>query len=304
MALRICSVVWIVTGLLILPAWAGHPRRPSPPKLESVTITGTLGTRSAVQFSMVADAKGGGKSWLVYTNANTTYHATGTALAEFLRPRLVVQFAADVDESGASKDKIGELTIVSPTPDGFGVFQGEGAKANPAPPPPPKGGKAKGKVAAPAAPSGFGNSGKAKVVGKVISYKENRLIVAAGKRKIEVDLTEEPLIHVDVTEATFASNGDKVVVHGKDVKGKPGTCEAEQVEITYSQPLSNPKKRAILAKAEAEAHHSHRSTKDDELTEDAASEDASKKDAAKDDAAKKDAPTKEEKPANADPKSK
>jgi hypothetical protein len=313
MVFRICSVVSIVTGLLILPAWAGRPRRPQQPKKQDVTVTGSFGKIEAGGFSMVADAKGGGKTWVVYTGPATTYHATGTAVADFLRAKLVVQFAADVDESGESKDKVGELTIVSPTPEHvFGVFQGEGAKANPATPPPakPAAKKDKDKAAAPAGPSGFDNSSKAKVVGRVTSFKENHLVVAAGKRKIQVDLTEEPVIHVDVAEASFATSGDKVVVHGKDVKGKPGTCEAGRVEITFSQPLTNAKKKLALAKTET--HHSHKSAGDDELKDDASTDaataDTSKDDAAKKDDtkgdAKKDAPAKEEKAADADAKAK
>jgi hypothetical protein len=305
MVLRICSVVAIVTGLLILPAWAGRPRRPQPPKMEDVTVTGTFGKIEAGGFSMVADAKGGGKTWIVYTGPATTYHATGTAVADFLRAKLVVQFAADVDESGESKDKLGELTIVSPTPEHvFGVFQGEGAKANPTTPPPAKPAAKKDKAAAPAGPSGVDNSSKAKVVGRVASFKENHMVVAAGKRKIQVDLTEEPVIHVDVADASFATNGDKVVVHGKDVKGKPGTCEAGRVEITFSQPLTNLKKK--LAQAKAEAHHSHKSSSDNELKDDASTDaaNASKDDAAKKDDAKKDAPAKDEKAADADAKAK
>jgi hypothetical protein len=242
--------------------------------LQNITVTGTLETVKAGEFSVVADAKGGSKTWVVFTDPNTTYHATGTALADFLRPKLIVQFAADVDDSGAGKDKVGELTIVSPTPDHVsGVFPGEGATANPAPAKPA--GKGKGKAAAPAGPSGFDNSTKAKVVGKVTSYKENRLIVQAGKRKVEVDLTDEPLIHVDLAEGTFASAGDKVVVHGKEVKGQQGACEAERVEITFSQPLTNPKKK--LAKVKAESHHSHSVAKVDELNDAAANEDPKSK---------------------------
>lgn len=274
MVLRICSVLWLVTGLLILPVWAWYPRRPQTPKLQNVTVTGTLLTVKAGEFSVVADDKGGGKTWLVFTDPNTTFHATGTALADFLRPKLMVQFAADIDDSGAGKDKLGELTIVSPTPDHVsGVFPGEGATANPAAP--KAAGKGKNKAAFAAGPSGFDNSSKAKVVGKVLSCKENRLIVLAGKRKVEVDLTEEPLIHVDVTDGTFASAGDKVVVRGKNVKGNPGACEAGHVEITFSHPLTNPKKKAALAKTES--HHSHRSAKDDELSDDVFTDDPKSK---------------------------
>jgi len=275
MVLRICSVLWLVTAVLILPveAW-WYPRRLPTPKLQNVTVTGTLVTVKAGEFSVAADAKGGGKTWLVVTDPNTTYHATGTALADFLRPKLMVQFAADVDESGAGKDKLGELTIVSPTADHVsGVFQGEGATANPAPP--KAAGEGKGKAAAAAGPTGFDNSSKAKVVGKVISCKENRLIVLAGKRKVELDLTEEPLIHVDVVEGTFASAGDKVVIHGKEVKGKDGACEAQHVEITFSHPLTNPKKKAALAKTES--HHTHKSAQGDELNEDVFTDDPKSK---------------------------
>jgi hypothetical protein len=258
----------------------------------------------AGEFSVDAN----GKTWTVVTVPNTTCRATGTALPEFLRPKLVVQFAADVDESGASKDKVGELTIVSPSPDrAFGVFEGQGGSANSVPPPPPKGaGKQKGK-AAPAAAGGFDNSKKAKVVGKVVSFKENHMVVGAGKRHVEIDLTEEPLIHVDLSDGSLASTGDQVVVKGKEIQGKQ-VCEAQSVQITFAQPLSNPKKRLALAKAERESHHSHKSTNDKELKDDDSSDDAAgddaKKDAAKDDAAKKDAPAKDEKPANADPKAK
>jgi hypothetical protein len=295
MVFRICSVLWLVAGLLILPAGAARVRRPNPPKLQDVTITGTLAIVKADEFSVVADAKGGGKTWAVFTDPNTTYHATGTALADFLHPRLIVQFAADLDESGFVQDKIGELTIVSATPDHVpGVFSGEGATANPASAKAAV--KAKGKPAATEGPTGFGKSAKAKIVGKVASFKEGHLTVQAGKRKVEVDLTEEPLIHVDLTEGTYASAGDKVVVHGKEAKGQ-GMCEAQRVEITFSQPLTNPKKK--FAKAKPESHHSHHAAKASEFDDDAADADA-----AKNDASKKDAPAKDETSGNAGPKSK
>jgi RNase P/RNase MRP subunit p29 len=277
MILRICFVAWIVTGPLIVPAWAAPRARP--PQLQDVTVTGTLQSVSGGEFSVVADARGGGKTWVVFTDPNTAYHATGIAMADFLRPRLMVQFAADVDDSGSVQDKLGELTIVSPTPEHVpGIFQGEGGSANPAPAKVATKGK---KKAVPAAPGGADNSKKAKVVGKVVSFKQNRLVVAAGKRKVEVDLTEAPLIHVDLAEGTFASAGDKVVVHGKDVKGKPGTCEAARVEITFAQPLTNPKK--WLATTKAESHHAHRAAKEKsiELDEDAADSDAAHANASK-----------------------
>jgi hypothetical protein len=296
MVLRICFVPWLVTGLLVLPAWGWRPYRPPQPKFQDVTVTGTLAAVKAGEFSVVADAKGGGKSWEVFTDPNTTYHATGTALADFLHPRLTVQFAADMDSSGFVQDKVGELTIVSATPDHVaGVFPGEGATANSSPA--KAAGKAKGKAAAADGPTGFGNSAKAKVVGKVTAYKDGRLVVQAGKRKVEVDLTEEPLIHVDLAEGTFASAGDKVVVHGKQVKGEQGICEAQRVEITFSQPLTNPKKK--LAKAKPATHHSHSLAKDDEFSDEAADMGA-----AKSDASKKDAPARDEKSGDADPKSK
>jgi hypothetical protein len=289
-----------MAGLLILPAWAARPYRPNQPKFQNVTITGTLTAVKSGEFSVIADAKGGGQKWHVFTDPSTTYHATGTALADFLRPRLTVQFAADMDKSGFVEDKVGELTIVSATPDHVpGVFSGEGATANPAPAKPAGKGKDK---AAPAGTTGFDDSKKAKIVGKLAAVKDGHLVVLAGKRKIEVDLTEEPLIHVDLVEGTFASAGDKVVIHGKEVKGEQGICEAQRMEITFSQPLTNPKKKA--AKAKPESHHSHHPIKDDELDDEAAGLDAVKDDAGKKDAAKKDAPAKEEKSRDADPKSK
>ena len=69
------------------------------------------------------------------------------------------------------------------------------------------------------------------------------MVVGAGKRHVEVDLTEEPLIHVDLSDGSLASTGDQVVVKGKEIQGKP-VCEAQSVQITFAQPLSNPKKRA------------------------------------------------------------
>ena len=145
----------------------------------------------------------------------------------------MVQFAANLDDSGFVQDKVGELTIISATPDHLpGVFSGEGAP-RPIRRPAKAAGTAKGKPAAADGPTGFGKSAKAKIVGKVTSFKDGHLTVQTGKRKVEVDLTEEPLIHVNLTEGTYASAGDKVVVHGKEAKGQ-GICEAQHVEITFS----------------------------------------------------------------------
>ena len=70
----------------------------------------------------------------------------------------MVQFAADIDDSGTGKDKLGELTIVSPTPDHVpGVFKGEGAP-RPIRRPPKRPVREKNKAAFAAGQSWFDNS--------------------------------------------------------------------------------------------------------------------------------------------------
>jgi hypothetical protein len=200
---------------------------------------------------------------IVITNTATTFpcrvivppnakvQVTGTAKADYLRAGLLVEFQGEVDDRGALKDKVGELTVVAPSPDRHvGVFlpaaDGEGAFGGAAPAKPAK--RTGGAIAA----------GTYRIV--------SRLAAAGGKFSVKIgrnvtELTDEPKIKVNLSDYTLASKGDKATIKGMKAAGQE-VIKAEEVKIELAEPLAGGVKKKTPAKAKAE--HPKRSKKEKE----------------------------------------
>ena len=89
---------------------AGNQQSPTQPTEIEGTIEGV--TRGGI---MVVDANN--QSWRVAVPPTAKVQVTGSATADYLQTGLIVELKADIDDHGAIKEKVGELTIVSLSPE-------------------------------------------------------------------------------------------------------------------------------------------------------------------------------------------
>jgi hypothetical protein len=219
------------------------------------TIEGMMQGRLVVQ---TADQR-----WQVAVPNNAKMQVTGTASAECLQSGTFVEFKAEIDDRGAIKEKVGELTVVSLSPERqAGLFPEGGEKAQPgfgeevatdhgkagksAKRPKAtagKTGKSGGKNAIPA--------GSYRVVGKLAVGRGGKYTVQAGHSPLSFELTEQATVAIDTSDYTLASKGDKITVKGVVPNPRMPLTHATEVKIELSEPLAGPKKKGSTAKAEA-----------------------------------------------------
>ena len=178
---------------------------------------------------------------------NAKIQVLGKASHEYLRAGQLIEFKANVDEKGAIKDKVEELTVV--VDKRIGVFSAEESLES-------------GEMgAAPKKPAkrtgGAIPAGTYSIVSK--------LAASGGKFSVKVgrsiaELADEPTIKVDLTDYSLAVKGDKVSVKGMKAAGQD-LLRAEEVKIELAEPLAGAKKKGPPAKGEAKKP-SKRSKKD------------------------------------------
>jgi hypothetical protein len=261
MMTRTSAAASAVLGLLIISLFAADGRaqlyRLRRRPVQSIPIEGKVIKATRAQIAMVEDK--GNKPWLVTLLPVTKILVSGTAKLDYLKAGLIIEFKADFDGKNV-KDKVGDLTIVTLSPEkSLGAYpEGGGAAADKAAPEKPAPGKRGGKPtksdAAPAQkdkdPADAAEGAKRyQFVGKIKGVKENHLLVDAGNKKVQIDLTDDAKIAVAVTDLALAVQGDEISVKGRDYKGTSGACVADDVKITMVKPLSNPKKVPPAAKA-------------------------------------------------------
>jgi hypothetical protein len=221
------------------------------------------GTVQGVAPGCIVVMDGNNQAWRVMVPRMAKVQVTGSATADFVQPGLFVEFKADIDERGTPKEKVGELTIVSLSPErfpglfpadsdakggeekgGFGV--GEAAERG------AKGGGKAAKRAGKGAAAGAVAAGSYRIVGKLMSGRGGKLAVNTGRGTIPLELTEQPTVAVDFADYTVVSKGDKISVKGMAPPGRVGMAQATEVKIELSEPLAGGvKKKGSAAKAEA-----------------------------------------------------
>jgi hypothetical protein len=281
-------------ALLILgvsaPADAQGRRNAMQPQTEPADIKGTV---EGVMRGRIGLIDGTKQPWIVAVPNNAKVHVTGTAKADFLRPGLFVEFKGEIDNRGTVKEKVAELTIVTPTQDKpIGIFPDD-SKASDAKPGKdkadkggfgagaggpaggPGGGKASGKAGAKAGGrrgglgGGTPDSGACRVVGCVTNYKDNKLGINAGRGIVQIELADEPAIKVESADYTLACKGDKISIKGEMLRGSAGLAQAKEVKIELAEPLSGVKKKPTPTKPEPK-RPPKRPKKDEVLPEPAA----------------------------------
>jgi hypothetical protein len=206
-------------------------------KTDPVSIDGTI-ERITPTMIQAVDGKDQ-KSWIVASQRTTKILVKGSATLDFLKPGMIVEFHGQPDAKGVIKDKISDLTIVTPATEVVpAAGEGGSGKTKPA---------GKEKPAAkekPTEPAG----GSGSMVGQIRARHNRSLSIHVGNKLTQIELTEDPKINVAVDNAAWATRGDKIVVKGKMVHGNPGFCEADEVTITLVEPLIGSKKKVTPPK--------------------------------------------------------
>lgn len=213
------------------------------PKVESVTIDGTIEALGRGEMKVVNTKDK--KHWVVAPQSNTKLYVKGTANADYLRPKLTIQFKAVLGDQDTVKDKLSDLSVVTPSKiNKLGIFaDGVGGDAGIGDPlAPGKSSKAK-PAAAPLADGDLLSTGqKVRIVAAISTCDGNKLTLSVGSRTIKAELADNPTIDVSSSDPRQIQVGSKVVIHGKGIRGTTNLCQADDVKVTLTQPLVGKKK--------------------------------------------------------------
>jgi hypothetical protein len=219
--------------------WRRAQRRnvlPTEPTEESVTLKGVIQRVTPGQIEVLvdspakADQKAKNKNaphgiWAASTPRSTEFQVEGEATPNYLRSGLLVQFSAKV-EGREIKEPIHELTIISRARGTTHVASAESKPVS----------KDNGPNATPL------GSESSKIVGQLGHTQGNKWLVHVGDKSYRIELADDLAIKVALSNRHVISAGDKIVIHGKAIHGKPGACIADDVEVTLAHPLSGKSK--------------------------------------------------------------
>jgi len=112
------------------------------------------------------------------------------------------------------------------------------------------GSKPANKASGPAAATSA--SAPSPIIGQLGHTQADQWLVHVGEKSYRIQLADDLKIKVSLTNGHLISAGDKVVVHGEAVEGKPSTCIADDVQVTLTHPLSV-KRKQVSAEHESAA---------------------------------------------------
>jgi hypothetical protein len=202
------------------------------PTGESVTLTGVVQRVTSKEIEILIDppAKGDAKqknkkaapqgTWTVATPRATKFHVQSEATPDYLHSGLLVQLDAK-PEGQEIKEPIHQLTIVS---------KGHPKQAM------HSGSKPANLGSGPAATASA--AGSPKIVGQLGHTQANQWLVHVGEKSYRIQLADDLTIKVAFSNGHLIGAGDKIVVHGEAIQGRPGTCIADDVQVTLAHPLS------------------------------------------------------------------
>lgn len=173
--------------------------------------------------------KNGNVGWNVKVMpGKTNVTVSGVADMSFIKPRMIVKFKTELDESLTPKDPIKEIEVFGSTAKILqGYFNPATASENnarPIPKPTP---------------------GKYEVRGTVNSIEDGQINVSIGTKRLDVKLADKAKITANMTDLRYAQFGDKVVIVAwytsatgpNFTTNKSGSCIAEKVTVTAAHPL-------------------------------------------------------------------
>ena len=228
---------------------AQHGRQP--PALEPVEIRGVL---EGVMRGRMIVRDVNNQPWQVAVPLNTKVQVTGGAEVDCLQTGMFVEFTVELDDRGASKDKIDALTIVTLSRERqIGLFPAKvaidqddldwGAE------------NAQGREAAKPSKRAAGAvpAGTYRIVGRLMVGRGEKLSVQVGRASLPFELAEPTAVTVDISDYSVASQGDHAIVKGMMMPNLPGMAKATKVTIELAKPLSGAKKKGHATKAKRPA---------------------------------------------------
>jgi hypothetical protein len=211
-----------------------HRRKvvPKEPSGQSVTLSGVVQRVTPTEIEVLVDPPAKGErtpknknaphgTWTATTPRGTKFRVEGEATPDYLRSGLLVQVSAKV-EGREIKEPLHQLTIIS---------KGRATAHAPASPSKPAG---KGNGSSPATLG----SESSQIVGQLGRTQKNEWLLHVGEKSYRIQLADDLTIKVALSNGHLISAGDKIVVHGEAIQGKPSTCIADDVQATLTHPLS------------------------------------------------------------------
>jgi hypothetical protein len=205
-------------------------------KTQTAAVNGTI---DSVDSDGIHVSARRGRKWLVRAQSGARLVIIGTATADYLKPGLVLQFKAELDDDGKTTDKISEVTIVTPNADNplgcFGGKAGDGKR-------PANAGKATTRKADDDDLALLLESNGLKIVGKITSVDGKQVALRAGKRRVKMELADSAVIKVLVSDPGLLLPGSEIRASGTGTRGRVGRCQADNIEVTLAKPLTGKKK--------------------------------------------------------------
>jgi hypothetical protein len=234
-----CMILGLCGGLCSTPLAAAwwHPRRHTGqqkvPTSEAVNLQGVVQSITATHIEVIADKPTGADSknakskksphgtWSVLISRDTPIQVTGEATPDYLHHGIMVRFTAPGKGQGATEE-VHELTIVT------AASHKAASKGTTASKPTDN--------SALASAAQRQETGRT-VIGQLGHLHDNKWSVVADDKTWHIELADDVKIKVAFTGSHFVSPGDKIVVQGEMVHGKPGICTASDVQVTLAKPL-------------------------------------------------------------------
>jgi hypothetical protein len=241
---------------------------------QPVNIDGTI---ASVTHGTIMVTDKSGKTWRVVIPNTATVEVTGTATADYLAPNLTVDFKTELDEHGAIKEPVSEVTVITPSADHpMGILPVDSAAG--------LGGDAAGAAGGKSAKHSAGKAktatvhgapaaGPCRIVGKLTNNHGKLSVQVHGVQPIELTLAEQVNVKVEFADYMVAVSGDGItakavtgpgkMVAGRVMPNQSGMVQASEVKITLAEPLKGGKKKAASAKS---ASPSSKKAKDEAAT--------------------------------------
>lgn len=242
-----CTILGLCTVFCAPPLAAGwwHPRRRMPqyqqPTAESVSLQGTVQSITPTHIEVLVDSSTDGPkkknpktphgTWSVVVPHETPIQVSGEATPDYLHHGLMVRFTVEGKEKEKKQEAAEtthELTIVTAASH-KAISKDSSVSLQPA--------------------NQKQETGRT-VTGQLGHLHNNQWSVIAEGRTWHIELADDVKIKVAFTGSHFVKPGDKISVQGEMIHGKPGTCTANNVQVTLAQPLTASKSSQKQAASE------------------------------------------------------
>jgi hypothetical protein len=187
------------------------------------------GTLEAIQGEAMQMRDSKSEPWLLSIGADTKVTVEGEAERDCLRPGLFVQFTAKINKKGRLEEPLSEIEITSAQGKAsMGIFPAddvEGLK-----------------------PVRALTAGSYLVKGKLATFRDDELLVIAGRHRISGAVSADDLkVKLNLEDTSLAQPGDEVKVKAWYYDtGRPnlnlarrGNAMAEEITITLAKPLES-----------------------------------------------------------------